>query len=81
MVDPAFKSRIHVTLCYPALDKNTTVKVWRNNLAMVKDASKKDKKAFKIERSEILEFARSYFAELKKLSMVSWNGRYECFDV
>ncbi|KAL9119790.1 MAG: hypothetical protein Q9187_003653 [Circinaria calcarea] len=74
-VDQAFKSRIHITLHYPALDKTTTVQIWKNNLSMIKEALKKDGKAFKIEKNDILAFAKSHFEELKRLGMGNWNGR------
>ncbi|KAI9729594.1 MAG: hypothetical protein M1834_006790 [Cirrosporium novae-zelandiae] len=34
--DEAFKSRIHISLYYPPLDKNSTVKVWEMNLKRTK---------------------------------------------
>ena len=32
-MDPAFQSRIHISMEYPGLDKNSRMQVWKNFLA------------------------------------------------
>ncbi|KAI9773325.1 MAG: hypothetical protein M1840_007540 [Geoglossum simile] len=63
--DDAFKSRVHLSLYYPALDEASTTKVWEMNLAR----TIKNKKEFRVEEGQILRFAKANFEEL------SWNGR------
>jgi len=54
--DEAFKSRIHVSLYYPALDKRSTLKIWKMNLERLV----KGKKALEVEGEEIYEYARKH---------------------
>lgn len=69
--DEAFKSRIHVSLYYPPLDKRSTLKIWKMNLERLS----KSKKALEIESSEIYEYARKHYRELHKSGKTTWNGR------
>ncbi|KAL8726302.1 MAG: hypothetical protein Q9166_006804 [cf. Caloplaca sp. 2 TL-2023] len=69
--DEAFKSRIHVSLYYPALDKRSTLKVWKMNLERLA----KSKKALQVESEEIYEYAKSHYKELHKKGRTTWNGR------
>lgn len=69
--DEAFKSRIHVSLYYPALDKRSTLKIWKMNL----ERSMKGKKELDVEAKEIYEYARNHYKELSKNKRPTWNGR------
>ncbi|KAL8836140.1 MAG: hypothetical protein Q9170_003033 [Blastenia crenularia] len=69
--DEAFKSRIHVSLYYPALNKRSTLRIWKMNL----DRLGKSKKALEVEGEEIYEYARKHFRELYKKGKTTWNGR------
>jgi len=69
--DEAFKSRIHVSLYYPALDKRSTLKIWKMNLERLA----KSKRALKVEAEEIYEYARKHYKELYKNGKTTWNGR------
>lgn len=69
--DEAFKSRIHVSLYYPALDKRSTLKIWKMNLERLV----KGKKALDVEGKEIYEYARQHYKELSKNKRPTWNGR------
>lgn len=69
--DEAFKSRIHVSLYYPSLDKRSTLKIWKMNLERLS----KSKKALEIEGEEIYEYARKQYRDLYKKGKTTWNGR------
>lgn len=69
--DEAFKSRIHVSLYYPALDKRSTLKIWKMNLERLA----KSKKPIEIEAEEIYEYARKHYKDLYKNGKTTWNGR------
>ncbi|KAL8953130.1 MAG: hypothetical protein Q9222_001013 [Ikaeria aurantiellina] len=69
--DEAFKSRIHVSLYYPALDEHSTLRIWEMNL----DRLAKSKRAPEMEGEEIYEFARKHFRKLRKKGKTTWNGR------
>ena len=65
-IDEAFKSRIHISLYYPALSKKSTNDVWRMNLTRIKRAGWKID--FKTEK--ILKFADQHWEDGNM-----WNGR------
>ncbi|KAI4178841.1 MAG: hypothetical protein LQ346_007337 [Caloplaca aetnensis] len=69
--DEAFKSRIHVSLYYPALDKRSTLKIWKMNLERLS----KSKKALHTEADEIYEYAKKHYKELYRKGKTTWNGR------
>ncbi|KAL1613117.1 hypothetical protein SLS60_001349 [Paraconiothyrium brasiliense] len=70
--DEAFTSRIHVSLYYPALNQEKTVKVFTINLDMIEDRFKRKGRVIKIERMEIGGFAAQYFTGHAN---ARWNGR------
>ncbi|CAN9363871.1 unnamed protein product [Alternaria alternata] len=72
LFDPAFRSRIHISLYYPGLQKDATIQIWRMHLARTQEI-KGDQ--FKIKSKEILKFAKEHYMELKKAGSGSWNGR------
>lgn len=72
LFDPAFRSRIHISLYYPGLQKEATVQVWKMHLSRTQ-AIKGDN--FKIKTKEILKFAKEHYMELKRAKSGSWNGR------
>ncbi|KAH0537570.1 hypothetical protein FGG08_005636 [Glutinoglossum americanum] len=67
--DEAFKSRIHISLYYPALNKKSTLKVWKMNL----ERTKRGKLNLKVNDQEIIEFAKHHYASSSKSGR--WNGR------
>lgn len=69
--DEAFKSRIHVSLYYPPLDKRSTLKIWKMNLERLATS----KKALEVETEEIYNYARKHYKELYKNGKATWNGR------
>lgn len=74
-LDPAFKSRIHLSLLYPRLSRNSTVKIWKNHLKRLREQIKEGGKSLEIDRRDILVFARSHFDSLSKQDKAPWNGR------
>jgi len=77
-MDPAFKSRIHVTLEYSPLDRKRTKKIYKLHLKRIKEALEDRKKrfgrGFSIQEDEILTWADKHFKESKKKNR-QWNGR------
>ncbi|KAL8658229.1 MAG: hypothetical protein Q9226_001166 [Calogaya cf. arnoldii] len=69
--DEAFKSRIHVSLYYPALDRRSTLKIWKMNLERLS----KSRRAFEVEADDIYDYARRHYRELRKKGKTTWNGR------
>ncbi|KAL8809082.1 MAG: hypothetical protein Q9200_003734 [Gallowayella weberi] len=67
--DPAFKSRIHISLYYPPLNGVTTIKIWRVNI----DRTRLSEKGYEVDEAGILEFAKSHF--LAHDEGGRWNGR------
>jgi hypothetical protein len=67
--DEAFKSRIHISLYYPPLDEESTIRVWEMNLQRTK--RRKENSNFKIKENEILAFARAHYLREEG----RWNGR------
>jgi len=65
MFDEAFKSRIHISLYYPPLDRKAYLAVWDMNLRRTEEG----KKNIQVDRAEIRGYAKRHYKELK------WNGR------
>lgn len=70
--DEAFTSRIHVSLYYPELNEDKTVRVFELNMDMIEDRFKTRGRVIKIDRMKIGGFAARYFAENPH---ARWNGR------
>lgn len=78
-IDEAFKSRIHLSLYYPPLDKTQTRDIFRLNIAKLREIEVERHRmtgepALVIKDSEILDFATKHFEELAR-STGCWNGR------
>ncbi|KAG8526824.1 uncharacterized protein KY384_008253 [Bacidia gigantensis] len=70
--DQAFRSRIHISLYYPGLQKEATLQIWKMHLVRTQRSKNEH---FKIRTKEILKFAKTHYIELKKANAGSWNGR------
>ncbi|KAL8300880.1 hypothetical protein RB597_009387 [Gaeumannomyces tritici] len=70
--DEAFASRIHLSLYYPELDSDKTVKVFELNLHMIRERFAKKGRNIDIEERAIGAFAAKHFA---KHEQARWNGR------
>ncbi|KAI0593411.1 hypothetical protein F4775DRAFT_578016 [Biscogniauxia sp. FL1348] len=72
-IDDAFRSRLHLTLYYPPLDREKTRKVWKVNIKRLKcvndDREKLGRPKILIDKKKLLQYADLNFEELH------WNGR------
>ncbi|KAL7927007.1 hypothetical protein ACQKWADRAFT_279274 [Trichoderma austrokoningii] len=78
-IDEAFKSRIHLSLYYPPLDKTQTTEIFRLNVAKLRVMESERQKmtgepSMVIKDDEILEFAAKHYEDLAR-STGCWNGR------
>ncbi|RPA80642.1 hypothetical protein BJ508DRAFT_415312 [Ascobolus immersus RN42] len=71
-LDEAIKSRIHLSLYYPPLNRSNTLDIWEINLKRLKRQNDMPgvKTRITFEKSEILEFARQHWSLGNR-----WNGR------
>lgn len=78
-IDDAFKSRIHMSLYYPPLDKNQTRDIFRLNIDKLREIERQRHEltgspCLRIKDSEIIDFANKHFEENARLTGC-WNGR------
>jgi hypothetical protein len=69
--DEAFRSRIHICLFYPKLDKSSTDKIWEKNIARIKSSGAD----ITVEEDEIRRFYELLWKENEKNPTRHWNGR------
>lgn len=69
-LDEAFRSRVHLSLYYPPLDRKSTIEIFKSNLQRI---AQHKKGAMKIREDEILDFAKDHYKFNKP--RVRWNGR------
>ncbi|KAJ8129711.1 hypothetical protein O1611_g3918 [Lasiodiplodia mahajangana] len=75
-IDPAFKSRIHISLFYPRFDLEATLKLYSTYIKRTRDEQDRLQSAtFKIKEKEILRFAKRHFRQGEKEGLGTWNGR------
>ncbi|KAI1740315.1 hypothetical protein F4680DRAFT_116087 [Xylaria scruposa] len=75
-IDRAFKSRIHLSLLYKKLNRERTIRIWKNNLRRVQHEFKMEGREIECKKKEILEFAKRHYNELKdSKDLIVWNGR------
>ncbi|KAG8162771.1 hypothetical protein KVR01_007249 [Diaporthe batatas] len=75
-IDPAFKSRIQLSLYYPPIDLETTLKLYQVFLKRARDEQERvGVTQFKIKEKGILKFASSHYKRLRKDGLNTWNGR------
>ena len=78
-IDPAFKSRIHVSLEYEPLDRRRTKKIYKLHLRRIKEALEMRRNShgsnFKVNSEEILVWSDQHFKSASKRHR-QWNGRY-----
>ncbi|KAM0418409.1 hypothetical protein ACHAPD_004768 [Fusarium lateritium] len=70
--DEAFASRVHVSLYYPELDEQKTIRVFELNLDLIQDRFKQQGREIRYDSSSIQDFARQHFL---KHRFSRWNGR------
>ncbi|XXG93940.1 hypothetical protein Hte_000190 [Hypoxylon texense] len=73
MIDDAFRSRLHLTLYYPKLDRAQSRKIWKVNLRRLRELNAErgslGRPKVRIDKEKILAYADLNFEELR------WNGR------
>ncbi|KAJ6035827.1 P-loop containing nucleoside triphosphate hydrolase protein [Penicillium herquei] len=75
-IDRAFKSRIHLTLFYPKLRLESSLRIWENNLEASKTYLERQKLELRYDREDIMSFAEEHFRELdRSRTLQTWNGR------
>ncbi|KAF4930140.1 putative cell division cycle ATPase [Colletotrichum viniferum] len=75
-IDPAFKSRIQMSLFYPTLSLSVTKELYKRFINRAKEEQMRTKTyQFEIRKSEILRFAKAHFRDLERKKRDTWNGR------
>lgn len=75
-IDPAFKSRIQLSLYYSRIDLEMTVKLYEVFLKRARDEQKRMGVAqFKIKEKDILNFGARHYRRLEREGYNTWNGR------
>ena len=72
--DQAFRSRIHMSLYYPKIDEDATIKIWEMNIDRAREIWGDKLSIDEPDRKGILKFASKHYNELAK-SETTWNGR------
>jgi hypothetical protein len=71
MIDEAFKSRIHLSLHYPALDLDQNILIWELNLEHIK----KMKPRLDFSKDDLIRWAERHWRRSKLPERPPWNGR------
>jgi hypothetical protein len=71
--DEAFKSRIHMSLWYPTLDKDSTSQIWQMNLDRTKD--KESELNLNIDGGKVMAFSKKHWRKSTEEGSGFWNGR------
>lgn len=75
-IDPAFKSRIQMSLFYPTLSLSVTKELYKKFINRAKEEQiETNTYQFEIRKSEILRFAKTHFRDLERRKRDTWNGR------
>ncbi|KAI8944575.1 hypothetical protein F4801DRAFT_594846 [Xylaria longipes] len=75
-IDPAFKSRIHISLFYPKFDLEATLRLYSTYIKRARaEQERLQSTTFKIKEKEILKFAKRHFRQAEKEGLGTWNGR------
>jgi hypothetical protein len=75
-IDPAFKSRIHMSLFYPRIDLEATLQLYEVFIRRTKEEQERSGSfLFKINQKQLLRFAERHFRKLEKRGLGTWNGR------
>ena len=69
--DEAFRSRIHVSLYYPKLDRDATLKIWERSLLRLRTSGL----SLDFSEDDIRKFAERHWLDNVKTPSRHWNGR------
>lgn len=72
--DQAFRSRIHMSLFYPKIEEDATIKIWEMNIDRAREIWADKLSIDEPDRKGILKFASQHYQDLAK-SETTWNGR------
>ena len=72
--DEALSSRIHLSLYYPQLDLQGTLKIWKNNIEKVKERARKRQSGLVLDDKGLLDYAKELYGKQKE-DHHTWNGR------
>ena len=72
--DQAFRSRIHMSLFYPRIKEDATIKIWEMNIDRAREIWADKLSIDEVDRKGILKFASKHYKELAE-SETTWNGR------
>ncbi|KAI0859713.1 P-loop containing nucleoside triphosphate hydrolase protein [Xylaria cubensis] len=72
--DEAFKSRIHVALTYPAVDLESTKRIWEGILDRITRDNAEEEVKIVFDKLDLLAFATKHFRSQVKED-TTWNGR------
>ena len=72
--DQAFRSRIHMSLFYPRIEEDATIKIWEMNIDRAREIWGDKLSIDEPDRKAILKFASKHYKELAE-SETTWNGR------
>ncbi|KAF4447063.1 AAA family ATPase [Fusarium austroafricanum] len=76
VIDPAFRSRIQMSLFYPQLSLDVTCKLYEKFIRRAKaEQLRQGSYLFRIKEKEILKFGKKHFRGLEKEGYEAWNGR------
>ncbi|KAM0227396.1 hypothetical protein ACHAPO_011582 [Fusarium lateritium] len=75
-MDPAFRSRIQMSLFYPHLSLDVTCMLYMKFIKRAKaEQQRQGSCLFKIKEKEIVKFGKKHFRVLEKEGYETWNGR------
>ncbi|KAI0198183.1 hypothetical protein F4808DRAFT_436799 [Astrocystis sublimbata] len=75
-IDPAFKSRIHISLFYPKFDLEATLRLYTMYINRVKtEQARLQSFTFRVKEKEVLKFAKRHFRQTERDGLGPWNGR------
>ncbi|CAG8949094.1 hypothetical protein HYFRA_00002223 [Hymenoscyphus fraxineus] len=70
-IDEAFRSRIHMSLLYPILTEDQTIKIWRRNIIRAREVNP----GLWIDENEVLSYAIDLYKKQIMKRGIGWNGR------
>ena len=72
--DQAFRSRIHMSLFYPRIEEDATIRIWEMNIDRAREIWGDNLSIDEPDRKGILRFASRHYKDLAG-SETTWNGR------
>ncbi|KAK7993367.1 hypothetical protein PG989_006748 [Apiospora arundinis] len=75
-IDPAFRSRINLSLLYQPFNLKSTTRLYKIFIKRtIAEQKKRGPARFRINRDEILDFAKENYLDMKAERLSVWNGR------